>query len=114
LLGRRAERAAARFLVHRGLRIIAKNYRTNLGEIDLVMHDGDELVFVEVRYRSRTDFGDGAATVGLRKQQRLIRAAAHFIAHRDPTDAPCRFDVVSISGPNYKLRLEWIRNAFTP
>jgi putative endonuclease len=113
-IGRRAERAAARFLVRRGLRIIARNYRTTVGEIDLVMRDGDELVFIEVRYRSRSDFGDGAATVDRNKQHRLISAATHFIHHRDTTNAPCRFDVMSVSGPDYGLRLEWIRNAFTP
>ncbi len=62
------------FLTRRGLRTIARNYRTRGGEIDLVMTDDDEIVFVEVRYRSRTDFGDGAATVDFNKQQRLVSA----------------------------------------
>jgi len=85
-----------------------------MGEIDLIMLDGDELAFVEVRYRSRADFGAGADTVDLRKQRRLARAAEHFLAHHDSDNPPCRFDVVSVAKTNYRLRFEWIRNAFTP
>ncbi len=112
-LGRRAERAAERFLIRRGLRTIARNYRTRMGEIDLVMTHADEIVFVEVRYRSRTDFGDGAATVDYNKQQRLVRAARHYL-NRHSDDIPCRFDVVSVTRTHYRLRFEWIRSAFTP
>ena len=112
--GRRAESAAAAYLVHRGLRLVEKNYRTRAGEIDLVMMHGRELVFVEVRLRTRSDFGDGAATVDYNKQQRLIRAAESFLLHRTSDDAPCRFDVVSVARTRYRLRFEWIQNAFTP
>jgi len=112
-LGRRAERAAERFLNKRGLRTIVRNYRTRVGEIDLVMADEGETVFVEVRYRTRTDFGDGAATVDYNKQKRLVRAARHYL-HRHADDVPCRFDVVSVTRTHYRLRLEWIRSAFTP
>jgi putative endonuclease len=113
-LGQRAERAAERYLNRRGLRTIARNYRIRAGEIDLVMLDRDELAFVEVRYRSRADFGDGADTVDQRKQRRLALAAQHFLAHRRLDNVPCRFDVVSVAKTNYALRFEWIRNAFTP
>jgi putative endonuclease len=78
------------------------------------MSHGDELVFVEVRMRSRGGFGDGAATVDRRKQNRLVHTAAHYLAHHGGTNSPCRFDVVSVSRPHYRLRLEWIRNAFSP
>jgi putative endonuclease len=112
--GRRAERAAARYLVRQGLCLVARNVRVRVGEIDLVMTDGPELVFVEVRYRIRDDFGDGAATVGHLKQQRIIRAASHYLARRAGNDPPCRFDVVSVAGTPERLRFEWIRNAFEP
>jgi putative endonuclease len=112
--GRRAEHAAAAYLARRGLRLVEKNYRTRAGEIDLVMTHGCELVFVEVRLRSRNDFGDGAATVDYNKQRRLIRAAESFLQHRTSNAAPCRFDVVSVARTGYRLRFEWIRNAFTP
>jgi len=113
-LGRRAERAAARYLQRRGLRLIARNYRTRVGEIDLVMTDGSELVFIEVRFRSRADFGDGAETIDQKKQQRIARAARHYLLHRTSDETPCRFDVVSVSRTNYLLRFEWIQDAFTP
>ncbi len=112
-LGRRAERAAERFLVQRGLRTIVRNYRTRVGEIDLVMTHEGETVFVEVRYRTRSDFGDGAATVDYNKQKRLVRAARHYL-RRHADDVPCRFDVVSVTRTHYRLRFEWIRSAFTP
>ena len=91
-----------------------RNYRARVGEIDLIMLDGEELAFVEVRYRSRVDFGAGADTVDLRKQRRLALTARHFLAHRDSDNLPCRFDVVSVTKTNYGLRFEWIRNAFVP
>jgi putative endonuclease len=111
--GRRAERAAENYLTRRGLRTLERNYRVRAGEIDLVMTDHDELVFVEVRFRSRTEFGDGAASVDFRKQQRLISAARHYLQHRGD-ERPCRFDVVSVGRTHYRLRFEWMRNAFTP
>lgn len=91
-----------------------RNYRTRAGEIDLVMAHEGETVFVEVRYRTRTDFGDGASTVDYNKQKRLVRAARHYLLRRDSDDVPCRFDVVSVTRTHYRLRFEWIRSAFTP
>lgn len=111
--GRRAERAAESYLTRRGLRTLERNYRVRAGEIDLVMTDRDELVFVEVRFRSRAEFGDGAESVDYRKQQRLISAARHYLQHHDE-ERPCRFDVVSVGRTHYRLRFEWMRNAFTP
>src|SRR5262249_47194400 len=96
-LGQRAERGAERYLIRRGLRTIARNYRIRAGEIDLVMFDGDEIAFVEVRYRSRSDFGNGAESVDHRKQRRIALAARHFLMQRDVGDSPCRFDVVSVA-----------------
>lgn len=90
----------------------ARNVRFRGGEIDLVMTDGVELVFVEVRSRASTRFGGAAASVDRRKQQRLALAARLFLmgrfGHR-PWPA-CRFDVVAIEGE----RVDWIRSAFTP
>jgi putative endonuclease len=92
---------------------MARNYRTRSGEIDLVMRDGATLVFVEVRLRNRLEFGDGAASVGLAKQRRLIRTAEQFVASHALQRMHCRFDVVSAHKPHYRLHLKWIRNAFT-
>lgn len=111
--GLRAERAALWYLRCRGLRLVARNYRTRNGEIDLIMRDGAMLVFVEVRLRNRIEFGDGAASVGPAKQRRLIRTAEQFIARHAANRVRCRFDVVSVHKPHYRLHLKWIRNAFT-
>lgn len=109
-----AEQMAHDHLVGAGLTCIARNYRCRRGEIDLVMRDGDETVFVEVRYRSRDDYGSGAESVDARKQRRISAAASLYIArHPAHGDRPCRFDVVSVSpSPRIRPRIQWIRDAF--
>ena len=106
--GGAAEEAAARFLAGNGLTIVARNYRTRFGEIDLVARDGASLVFVEVRLRSSARFGGAAASVDWRKRRRLESAARHFLARlgREPA---CRFDVVTCEGAGV---FEWLRGAF--
>lgn len=112
-IGREWEGVTRRRLEAAGLELIDRNYRCRLGELDLVFLDGEVLVFVEVRYRRRNDFGSGAESVGQRKRRRLIAAAQHFLQrHPAYADRPCRFDVVSI-GSGETPRVEWIRNAFT-
>jgi putative endonuclease len=105
--GDRGEERAAHFLESHGLRIVSRNYRTRLGEIDLVAVDGAVLVFVEVRMRSAARFGGGAESVDSAKCRRLVAAARHYLMHlgREPA---CRFDVVSLEhdAPT------WIRGAF--
>jgi putative endonuclease len=112
--GRWAEQAALEFLVARGLECVARNHRCRSGEIDLVMRDGHVLVFVEVRFRNSDRFGDGAASITHAKRRRLIAAARHYLGgiRRHPLP-PCRFDVVSVSRPNYRDDFVWIRDAFT-
>jgi putative endonuclease len=108
------EQAARRELERAGLRLRAANVRYPFGELDLVMDEGEQLVFVEVRYRRGVGFGDGAASVDGRKRMRLVRAASAYLA-ATPALArrPCRFDVVSIAGPVDAPSFDWIRNAFT-
>lgn len=107
------EVAALRFLLDRGLRAIARNANARVGELDLVMQDGETLVFVEVRYRATAAFGGGAASVDARKRRRLIHAAQAFLLrHPCHADAPCRFDVVEASGDARAPRLEWLQDAF--
>ena len=105
--GREAEGRAAAYLASCGLREISRNFRVRGGEIDLIFRDGKVLVFVEVRQRSRSDFGGAAASITARKRQRLILAAQHYLLKHPDTD--CRFDCVLIEGD----RLEWLRNAFS-
>ncbi len=107
------EAAASRFLRDRGLVPLDANVRYRDGEIDLLMLDGDTLVFVEVRYRSREDFGGAAASVTRGKQRRVIRAATRYLAgHPAHAHRPCRFDVVSADGDPGAPRMEWLRAAF--
>ena len=102
------ERLAAAYLDRQGLSLVARNYRCRGGEIDLVLRDGRNLVFVEVRYRRSSRFGSPAETVTASKQRRLITAASHFL-QRHPTELACRFDVLAITGND---RIQWIRDAF--
>ena len=112
-VGQRAEQAAARFLERRGLETLARNYRTRFGEIDLVMRDDDAIVFVEVRYRSDPSWVRAAETVTGQKRRRIVLAARAFLrAHPRCLAHPCRFDVVAIARPHYRVRYEWIRGAF--
>lgn len=109
--GQEQETRALRYLEQQGLRLRQRNYRCRHGEIDLVMDDGDSLVFVEVRYRGNRQFANGAESVDRRKQSKLAATALHYLqSHRDAARRPARFDVVSLA-PN-RAGLEWIKNAF--
>ncbi len=108
-----AEDLACRHLLDQGLRLITRNYRCRYGEIDLVMRDAATIAFVEVRLRSRTDFGSGAESVDARKQARLLSSAEHYLQRHATLLADCRFDVVSIRRSADSHQLEWIRHAFT-
>jgi putative endonuclease len=105
--GSAAEEAAANFLARNGLQVVARNYRTRLGEIDLVARDGEVLVFVEVRMRSSERFGGGAGSIGPLKQKRIVAAARQYLA-RLPHEPACRFDVITLDGGSP----EWLRAAF--
>ena len=106
-IGGAAEDEAARYLSRHGLEVVARNYRTRLGEIDLVAREGDVLVFVEVRLRSNARFGDALESVEARKRARIVAAARQFLARMRP-EPPCRFDVVSLE----RDAPTWIRGAF--
>jgi putative endonuclease len=108
--GAAAERLAADYLARKGLQLIEANYRCRRGEIDLVLRDGDTIVFAEVRLRSSQRFGGAAYSVDRRKQARLVAAARFWLAGKK--DAPCRFDVVLMDRLDAS-RIEWIRDAFS-
>jgi putative endonuclease len=100
---------AAAFLEKKGLRVIERNYRCRLGEIDLIAREGATTVFVEVRQRASSAFGGAAASITSTKRQRLLRAARHYLS-RLRTLPQCRFDALLIEGD--PPRIEWVRNAF--
>lgn len=110
--GDAAEDQALRWLQARGLRLLHRNYRTpgrGGGEIDLIMQAADgTVVFVEVRQRSRNDFGGAAASITAVKRQRIIRAAHHYLL-RWRKLPPTRFDVVTLDAG----ALQWLQAAFT-
>ena len=112
--GDAAEDRALAWLRARGLMLVERNYRVARGprarggEIDLILRERDgTLVFVEVRTRAGLGHGGAAASVGSRKQARLIYAAQHYLL-RHASPPPCRFDVVAIDGE----RIEWLVAAF--
>lgn len=107
------EQRACNGLERAGLQLLARNYTTRHGELDLVMRDGDTVVFVEVRYRKSASHGDAAASVTASKQAKLILAAQHWLAaHPQHARRPCRFDVVSYDGPADAPQRQWLRGAF--
>lgn len=110
LLGKFAEGRAEAHLKARGLSLVARNVRSRFGEIDLIMRDAEVLVFVEVRSRSRSDYGSAADSITSIKQRRIVLAAREYLA-RQSGQPPCRFDVVTLDGAQNKP--VWIRNAFS-
>ncbi len=114
-IGNKAENLVLRYLQQQGLKLIQQNYLTKLGETDIIMLDKLEytLVFVEVRYRSNTDFGTAVDTVDLNKQTKLICNAKHFLQKNSQyDDFVCRFDVVGVEFDLKYPKIEWIKNAF--
>ena len=104
------ELKARRWLEGKGLRFVAANVRGRGGEIDLIMKDGQTIVFVEVRFRQSSRFGGAAASVTLAKQQKLLQTAHLWLArHNGSFDTvDCRFDVVAFTGN----AIDWLKNAF--
>ena len=96
-----------------GLRLVARNYASRYGEIDLILRDGEVLVFAEVRYRRSSRFGGAAASVGSAKRRRLITTASLFLQARPEfASRACRFDVFAMSGDSDAPDIEWHRDAF--
>ncbi|MGE3298157.1 MAG: YraN family protein [Porticoccaceae bacterium] len=114
--GADAERAAETFLRRHGLRILARNYRTPRGEIDIIADDGGVLAFVEVRMRSGSVFGGAEESIDRRKRQRIIAAARHFLANGPSAEPLCRFDAMLLTPPappaEEGYAVEWLRDAF--
>ncbi|MBP6750194.1 MAG: YraN family protein [Xanthomonadaceae bacterium] len=115
--GAQVEALARAYLERQGLRAVAANANFRFGELDLVMLDGDTLVFVEVRYRregaSARGFGGGAASIDASKRRKLVAAAETFLqSHRAYARAACRFDAVVASGDPDVPTFDWLRDAF--
>lgn len=106
--GLTGENQAERYLASQGMTVVARRYRAEDGEIDLVMADGEIIVFVEVKARPGGQPGDGLRAVTPAKQRRMTHAAQHFLLEKEWMDRPVRFDVVEIS----RVGILHIPNAF--
>jgi len=111
--GQIAESQAERYLRRKGYRILARNDRSSCGELDLVAQQAGTLVFIEVKARRTTAFGGASYAVDGRKQARLVRLAAEYLARHRVRNLSCRFDVVLCRGGTAKpTEIEHIENAF--
>lgn len=107
--GAKAEKRAKKWLTRKGLKFRQANFRTRGGEIDLIMEDGEVLVFVEVRYRSNSDqFGGAAGSIDHRKIKKIITTSLAYL-QQQKLDVPCRFDVVTVDADD---NIDWLQNAF--
>ncbi len=106
------EDLALRYLARRGYRLVERNYRTRNGEIDLIVRKGDTLVFVEVKLRRTTGFGDPLEAVTPRKQATIRSLAERYLSDREPHFDTVRFDVVGILAARDGLRIDHVADAF--
>ena len=115
-LGDRGERLAARYLRRHGYRIIARRYRTRMGEIDLIARQGEWLVFIEVKTRRSSAAGHPFEAVTAAKQRQLTRLAYAFLKRYRCLSLRARFDVVAVIDPGNRqpVQIEHRQNAFEP
>jgi putative endonuclease len=111
LLGNRGEDLARKYLLEQGCEIIECNYRFKRSEVDLIVKDGQFLVFVEVKTRKRVDYGHPEESVGERKAQKIIEAADEYI-FQSKWDGPIRFDIVSVTIIEGKADVVRFKDAF--
>jgi len=112
-IGNSAEIIAQNFLQQNHLKLIQKNYLTKVGEIDLIMLDGEIVVFIEVRYRQSGNFTSSIESVDYKKQKKIIKTAQSFLQiNQKFTDNICRFDVVGVENSLKSPKIKWIKNAF--
>ena len=105
--GLAGESRAFQYLQKQGMQLVHKRYRATGGEIDIIMRDGDTLVFVEVKLRYTGRSGEGLLAVTAKKQRRIIKTALYYLAEHDH-DGPVRFDVVEVTADG----IQHIRDAF--
>ncbi len=115
-LGTLAEELAAVYFQKKGYTILEKNFKAPCGEIDLILQDGPELVFVEVKARTSDKYGLPQESVDLRKQKQITKTATWYMTLKGLHDNPARFDVLAIqvSQDGYKIdHIPWAFEAAT-
>ena len=110
--GRKAEDVAARQLKQSGYKIIERNFRNEIGEIDIIAMERKTTVFVEVKARKNSRFGSPKRAVTLQKQRKISMVALAYLKTHGKNGSPARFDVVSVSGPIETPEIEIVKNAF--
>ena len=110
--GEKGESLAARFLKKNGYKIIEQNYRTQLGEIDIIAREKKTIVFVEVKSRRSTRFGNPKWAVTPKKQRKISMVALYYLKTTRQTDVKARFDVVAITSNRDQPQIEIVKNAF--
>jgi putative endonuclease len=114
-LGRKGEELAADHLLEKGFEILVRNYRQKIGEIDIIARDREWLVFVEVKTRKSTSFGQPFEAVTKKKQLQVCRVALDYMSRNKLLDQQARFDVISILiNNNGKADVEHLDNCFEP
>ncbi len=108
--GADGEKLAEAYLVSHGYRILAKNYKTDVGEIDIIATDENNLIFAEVKTRFNTDYGRAAEAVNYAKQKKISLVASQYINKFGLFDVPVRFDVIEIYLQDFEIN--HIENAF--
>ncbi|MFC1837373.1 YraN family protein [Thermodesulfobacteriota bacterium] len=116
-LGAKGEEIAGRYLKGRGYRIIERNYRSRLGEIDIIAEQGQDLVFIEVKTRTDILFGTPFESITVQKQKQLAKVALEYLGKEDIQDRPARFDVIGIrlkgvDDTFHEAEIELLQNAF--
>ena len=111
--GGRSEDEAAKYLAGLGYKVLERNFRTKVGEIDLIAKEGGTLVFVEVKSLRSTGFGTPELKVDWHKRRQIARAAMMYLTRKRLGDVPCRFDVVALSkGADTEYKFQLFRDAF--
>ena len=110
--GTRGEDLATARLKKEGYRIIERNYRCRLGEIDIIATDKEDVVFVEVKGRKSDAFGTPEEAIGPAKQKKISKVALHYLQEKGLGDRNARFDVVTIRFTPQETHVQLIRNAF--
>ena len=111
-IGKKGESIAVRHLKKQGYRIVEQNYRSKVGEIDIIAREKQSLVFVEVKTRSSGSFGSPKWAITPKKQKAISMAALYYLKMTNQNDVDARFDVVSILLQGEDTQIELVRNAF--
>lgn len=115
ILGRSGEQRAEKYLRRRGYRLVARNYRCPIGEIDLIFLDGKTVVFVEVKTRTNAGHADPQDAVNQHKQKKIGQCARYFLRQTQSEHRVCRFDVLAVVDlEDEPFRIEHLIDAFTP